>query len=358
MTYAIAAAGTGGHVYPGLAVAEALLAAGVGRDEIAFFGGGRMEAQAVPAAGFAFFELELRGLSRSLSPSNLAIPVLVWRASRAARAEMERREVRALLGMGGYVTIPVAYAARRMGARVILHEQNAHAGLANRVAARWADRVFVSFTTTSGLTGEAVGNPLRARFTNFDAPALRGEAFRYYDLDPDVPTVGVFGGSLGARALNQAVTTLATDWSDGRVQIVHLVGSIHENDVHIGADGSTVNRCIVAFEERMELFYAASDVVLTRAGGSLFEVAATGTPSIVVPGMFGGGHQAENAAAMAEVGAAIVLPEPELATLTAVVGDLLHDSDRRSRMTEAAKRVARPDAAKMVAAAMMELANV
>ena len=129
MTYAIAAAGTGGHVYPGLAVAEALMAAGVDRSKIVFFGGDRMEATTVPAAGFELTQLELRGLKRSFSPSNLSLPFVVWRAVRRTRNEIEARGISAMLCMGGYVTVPVAYAAKRSGIRLLIHEQNARAGL-------------------------------------------------------------------------------------------------------------------------------------------------------------------------------------------------------------------------------------
>ena len=356
MTYAIAAAGTGGHVYPGLAVAEALLEAGVHRDSVVFLGGDRLESSAIPAAGFELVQLELRGLSRHFTVSNLTLPVVLWRAMRAASSALDQRSVRTVLGMGGYVTVPVGYAARRLNVRLVLHEQNAHAGLANRLASRWADRVFLSFPQTTRLKGDVVGSPLRSQFTAFDAPSLRIEAFDHYRLDPLVQTVGVFGGSLGAGALNGAIELLATDWTGAQLQIVHLAGSIHEDSIQSTADASMVTRRVVGFEDRMDLFYAASDVVVTRAGGSLFEVAATGTPAIVVPGAFGGGHQADNAAAMAAAGATIILPESELSTLATVITDLLSADVRRTRMAEAARATVSPDSAQVVAAAMMELA--
>lgn len=357
MTFAIAAAGTGGHVYPGLAVAEALVDQGVPTSDILFLGGSRMEKTAVPEAGYRYQELELRGLSRSLTLRNLGIPLVVWRATRTAQERMEAAGVRALIGMGGYVTVPAGLAARRVGVPVVLHEQNAHAGLANRFVARWAQRVFVSFPNTSHLDGEVVGNPLRRAFADFDADRVRGRAFDRYELDPDLPVVGVFGGSLGAGAINEAVTRMATAWDGPPLQIVHLVGSIHQDALSTAEDRPSVRRTIVGFEDRMDLFYAAADLVVARAGGSLFEVAATGTPMVVVPGSFGGGHQAENARAMEEAGAAVVLPEPDLAGLGAVVQRLLDDGSQRATMAAAARAAARPDAARVVARAMMELAG-
>ena len=297
MTFAIAAAGTGGHVYPGLAVAEALVGRGVSASDIVFFGGTRMESTVVPGAGFDFVTLELQGLSRSFTLRNLMIPAVVRRATRAAAQELRTRSVRAVLGMGGYVTVPVGMAARSERIPVVLHEQNAHAGLANRFVARWAARVFVSFPNTRGLAGEIVGNPLRRAFRHYDASSLREQAAERYQLDPDEPTLGVFGGSLGAGALNTAVSELAARWSGGPLQIVHLVGRIHEEGASTIADAPAVRRRVVGFEERMDLFYAMADLVVARAGGSLYEIAATGTPAIVVPGSFGGGRESSGAVA-------------------------------------------------------------
>ena len=162
MTYAIAAAGTGGHIYPGLAVAEQLVASGVERRRILFLGGDRMEAEIIPREGYPFVRLELQGLARSLSSRNLRLPKVVWRAARLAGQELEARRVGSVLCMGGYVTVPVAVAARRKGITLYLHEQNVEAGLANRLAGRWAERSFVSFPGTRGLDGRVVGYPLRA----------------------------------------------------------------------------------------------------------------------------------------------------------------------------------------------------
>ena len=349
MTYAIAAAGTGGHVYPGIAVAEALVDEGADPTDICFFGGNRMESVEIPRAGFAFVELELRGFKRSFSLSNLTLPAVVRRASRRARDEMAERQIQAVLCMGGYVTVPVGWAASRSEVALYLHEQNAHAGLANRIARRWAAKCFLSFPRTKGLVGEVVGNPLRRSFVGFDRAQLRTTALLQYDLRADIPTVGVFGGSLGARAINDAVTHMAAGWGDDPLQIVHLVGEMHSQIVHSDDDAHSVTRRVVGFERDMDLFYAAADLVVTRAGGSLLEVAATGTPMVVVPGSFGGGHQAGNAQAMADAGAAIVVREGDLSSLGRVVANVIADGRRRADMAEAARAAAMPDAARVIA---------
>ena len=162
MSFAIAAAGTGGHVFPGLAVGEALVASGVSRDEILFIGGDRLESQVCPAAGSPFFGVELAGLQRRLTLANLTMPAVVLRATRAIAAKLRDRQVGVMLGMGGYVTVPAGLGATRNKTPLFLHEQNAEAGLANRFMGSRAVRVFGSFPRTERLPrAEWVGNPVR-----------------------------------------------------------------------------------------------------------------------------------------------------------------------------------------------------
>ena len=175
MTYAFAAAGTGGHVFPALAVADSLVAAGVSREEIVFFGGDRMEAKTVPAAGYEFVPVELRGLKRSFSLQNLGIPSVVAKAKREMTAEMDKRRTKVCIVFGGYVSVPAAMAARKVGARLFVQEQIAKPGLANRFVARRAERVFAGFAGARRQlkNAELTGNPLRPIFSSFDREALQ-----------------------------------------------------------------------------------------------------------------------------------------------------------------------------------------
>ncbi|MEX1043324.1 MAG: glycosyltransferase [Acidimicrobiia bacterium] len=346
MTFAIAAVGTGGHVFPGLAVGEALVAAGIARDDVLYVGGDRLEASVYPAAGFPFLQVPLQGLTRSLAISNLRIPFTLVSAIAAMRRTFRERSVETVLGLGGYVTIPAAIAARLAGATVMVSEQNAHAGLGNRMAGRLARRRFGSFPETRGLDAEWVGNPVRTAIARFDRDALRGEALERYGLAGDCPIVGVSGGSLGAGILNRVTASVAA--LEG-VQVVHLAGDIHAESLS-GAE----NWRIIGFEDRMDLFYAASDLVLARAGGAVAELSATGTPAVLVPGGFGSsGHQAANAAFLAAAGAAVVVEEHAVATVPQVIAGILADPARLAVMREAAVALARPDAADVIAAAMI-----
>jgi UDP-N-acetylglucosamine--N-acetylmuramyl-(pentapeptide) pyrophosphoryl-undecaprenol N-acetylglucosamine transferase len=357
MTFLIAAAGTGGHVFPGLAVGEALTARGISPGSVLYVGGSRLEATVYPESGFPFLQVEVRGLERSLTMRNLSLPRVVWRARDAMLAAIRERNVRVVLGMGGYVTIPAALAVRRSGSVLVLAEQNAGAGLANRVASRWAARVFTSFPDTGGLErGEWVGNPVRQALASFDRGRLRPQALAHYGLDPSQPVVGVVGGSLGAGLINSAIRSLVETWDGTRIQVLHLTGE--GNVTPDGASSDSVTWAQTPFEEKMELFYAASDLVIARAGGGVAELTATSTPSILIPGEFGSsGHQAANAAFMEQAGAAVVLSQDRIVGLPGLVSEVLSSPERLEAMRTGARSVAKPEAAMTIADAMLELAK-
>ncbi|MGB8360103.1 MAG: UDP-N-acetylglucosamine--N-acetylmuramyl-(pentapeptide) pyrophosphoryl-undecaprenol N-acetylglucosamine transferase [Acidimicrobiia bacterium] len=355
----IAAAGTGGHVFPGLAVGEALLHLGVHRDEIIYVGGDRLEAEVYPAEGFRFHRVELTGLKRSLTLANLRIPGVVMRAKRSITEVIDRSGARVVLGMGGYVTIPTGLAARSRRVPFFNAEQNASAGLANRVAARWARDSFVSFPETKGLSrGNWVGNPLREPFWSFDRAALRPEAMSRYELDGADSVLGVFGGSLGAGVLNEAVAGMVGGWAAGPLSLVHLTGPDHVGAMSSRPCPPGVVWRRVGFEDRMDLFYAAVDLVIARAGGAVAELTATATPSILVPGSFGsGGHQVENATFLERSGASRVLDEGSLGDLGSAVTATLGEPARLEAMSACASAISRPRAALTIGEAMIEAAR-
>jgi UDP-N-acetylglucosamine--N-acetylmuramyl-(pentapeptide) pyrophosphoryl-undecaprenol N-acetylglucosamine transferase len=352
MTYAIAAAGTGGHVFPGLAVGEALVMGGIPRDEVLFVGGSRFESEVFPNAGFPFFRVELAGLQRRLTRSNLTMPAVVVRATRAITAVLRDRRVGVMLGMGGYVTVPAGLAATRSKAHLFIHEQNAEAGLANRLAGFCAARVFGSFPRTRRLRrAEWIGNPVRDNLAHFDRGALRLRALERYSLAPQTPVLGVFGGSLGAGILNRAVADLTSTAQP--FQVLHLAGSSHAGDLFNKAAGRDDWR-VIGFEPEMHWFYAATDLVVARAGGAVAELTVTATPSVLVPGGFGSGaHQRANAAALVEAGAAVIVPEERIGELAATINRLMVDTAARESMVRACAILARPRAATDLATAMV-----
>ncbi len=359
MTFLIAAAGTGGHVYPGLAVGEALIELGVPKSDVRFVGGDRMESTVYPEHGFEFTSVELAGLRRSLTFSNLRLPAVVWRARGAIGELIDAKGIRVVLGMGGYVTIPAGMAARSRRVVFFNAEQNAQAGMANKIAARWARASFVSFPHTAGLPdGRWVGNPVRRELRGFDRPSARSEALQRYGLNDGVTTVGVFGGSLGAKSINEAVAAMAGAWTGGPIQMIHLTGAAHIDDMGSRPSAAGVHWVRRGFEDDMPGFYAVSDLVVARAGGAVSELTATGSASLLVPGDFGSGsHQAENARYLAEAGAAVILEQSALGDLGSVVGDLISSPDRLESMRAASAGLAKPDAAVTIARSMIEAAG-
>ena len=358
MTFAFAAAGTGGHVYPALAVADALVAAGIPRREIVFFGGDRMEAEIVPAAGYDYVGVEIRGLRRSLSPQNLKLVGLIRRAAKRMVSEMKNRSVRSVGVFGGYISVPAAMAARRSGAAVVVHEQNAHPGLANRLISRRARSTLVAYAAAQRRLSRArvVGNPLRSSLAAFDRDALRSAARERYGLQDDRPILGILGGSLGAAVLNDVARRIVADADPTTLAILHLTGSLHIDDIEAEARRSPVTWITRAFEPEMEYFYAASDTVLGRAGAlTVSELSCTGTPAVLVP--LEATHQVENTTLLEKSGGAVVVLQTEANRVPIEVQQLLFDVSRRERMASASKAMAAPGAAEAVARELMEAAD-
>jgi UDP-N-acetylglucosamine--N-acetylmuramyl-(pentapeptide) pyrophosphoryl-undecaprenol N-acetylglucosamine transferase len=285
---------------------------------------------------------------------------------------------------GGYVSVPLALAARRTGTPLVVHEQNAVPGLANRLAARWARAVAVTVPASARRFRRArevvvTGNPVRPGLRAARDAAGRAEALAAFGLDPGRRTLLVFGGSQGARRINAAVVASAPRWTEpGRVQILHASGrgehpavqaawdaalaSVPAGDHRggTGAGSGPLVRC-VDFLDRMDLAYAAADVVLARAGAStLAELTALGLPSVLVPYPFAtDDHQSANARALAEAGGALMIPDAELDAdrLVAACELLLADEQRRAAMAANALACGRPDAAEALAGLVLRVAG-
>ncbi len=357
-SFALAAAGTGGHVYPALAVADELQRRGVAAADIFFLGGNRIEARAVPAAGYELVELPLQGLVRGMTWRNLLIPSRLVQAARRAGAALVDRGAGALVAFGGYVTVPTAWAARREGVPYLLQEQNAVPGLANRAMARWAKHVFLGFPAAAArLPGEVAGNPLRRSLAEFDREALRAAALAHYSLPDGTAVLGVLGGSLGAQAINEAVSALAGGWEGPPVAIIHLAGASHAPELGGMPTAPGVTWRILPFENEMHHFYAASDLVVCRSSAlTVSELAATGTPALLVPReVTRAGHYELNAAELTDASAAELVREADLRRLPAIVGGLLADGARLDAMRKAALERARVGAAARITDALLEV---
>jgi UDP-N-acetylglucosamine--N-acetylmuramyl-(pentapeptide) pyrophosphoryl-undecaprenol N-acetylglucosamine transferase len=273
--------------------------------------------------------------------------------------------------MGGYVTLPVAVAARMEGVPVVLHEQNAVPGIANRLAARVAKRIAVGVDAAAAAfppdRTSVVGNPVRPELARLDRAALHDEAVAAFGLDPDRRTLFVFGGSQGSRRINQAVVAATASWPDpAAVQILHACGRRDEADVRAAwaeadPDGRGLLVRVVPFVDRMDLAYAAADLALSRAGAiTMAELTAAGLPAVMVPLPHAtADHQAANARAVAAAGGAVVVEDDALdgPAVAAAAAPLLADPDRLAAMASGMRSLAHPAAAEELAALVVEAAG-
>jgi UDP-N-acetylglucosamine--N-acetylmuramyl-(pentapeptide) pyrophosphoryl-undecaprenol N-acetylglucosamine transferase len=344
----IAAGGTAGHVLPSIAVAEALTARGVA---VSFAGSpDRIEARLVPESGYDFDAFRVKGLPRRPGAELARAAALAAQAPFACLEILRRRRPDIVLGGGGYVAGPMVLAAGLRRIPAALTEADAHLGLANRLAAPFARRVFLAFPIEgrNGTKYRVVGRPIPARAR----PTDRASARARFGLPEEGPVVLLFGGSQGARALNEAAVAA---WAEAGPAVLHLSG---ERDYpNLRKQVRRPDYALVPFTQDFGAALAAADLVVARAGGSVWEVAAAGKPALLVPYPFAtGAHQDANARYFTDGGGAIVVPEPEL-DLRTQAGALLAEPERLAAMAEAMRKLARPDAADIVAEELIALAR-
>ncbi len=350
-TILVMAGGTGGHVFPGLAVADYLHARGW---RVVWMGNPEgMEAKLVPARGYEmawvrFAALRGKGLLRKL-----LLPVNLLRAFGQSLGALSRVKPNVVLGMGGYVTFPGGMMAALTGRPLVVHEQNSVAGLANRVLAGVADRILSGFPGVLR-QGEWAGNPVRTEIAALPLPAQR-YAGRSGPLD-----VLVVGGSLGARALNEAMPrALALLQLAERPRVTHQSGAKQIDDLRAAYAAAGMEAQLLPFIDDMAARYAAADLVVCRAGAlTIAELAAAGVASVLVPfPQAVDDHQTGNARFLSEAGAAILLPQRELTPekLAALLRELTRE--KLAAMAEKARALAKPEATRAVAEVCMEIAR-
>lgn len=365
MRVVLAAGGTAGHIFPGLSLARRL------RDDhgadVLFVGrAGGQEARLVPAAGFRLATVESRPFVRRLSVRALAAPVAALRAARRARRLLRAADV--AVGMGGYTSVPVALAAWRERVPLVLHEQNAVPGLANRVAARWARSVALSFAEAgsrfpSRVRTVVTGNPVRDAIARVprERDTLARQAQEEHGLETGRRTVVVFGGSQGALHLDRAAAEAVPLLDREDVQLLIITGPAHLGEVtrHLPREASLPVRT-VAFVDRMELVYAVADLAVARAGaGTIAELTVAGVPALLVPYPYAtGDHQEANARALQRAGGAAVVLDDQLdgRVLAERVMEMLEPA-RLGAMAERASAFGRPDAAAALADLVAEAAR-
>ena len=353
MRILLAGGGTAGHTSPLLATADALRRLDPAC-EITCLGTPRgLENRVVPEAGYPLELISPVPMPRRLNGDLLRVPARLRKAVSEAAAVIERVRPDVVVGYGGYVSMPAYLAARRARLPIVVHEQNALPGLANKVGARVASRVAVSFPDTRLPGAEYVGLPIRRMISMLDREALRAEAREFFGLEPDRPTLVVTGGSQGARRLNDSVAASAAALDEAGIQVLHVVGP----------HGSATPRPTVApyvveaFVDRMDYALAAASLMVCRGGASsVTEAAAVGVPAVFVPLPIGNGEQELNARPVVDAGGALLVADAAFTPewIAATIPALATDPARLAAMGAAAAALIRRDADERLARIVLD----
>ena len=356
----LAGGGTAGHVNPLLAVADELRRRdpAIGLTVLGTATG--LEARLVPERGYPLVEIPRVPLPRRPSLDWFRLPGRLRTAVATTERTITERSVDVVVGFGGYVSTPAYLAARRLHVPIVIHEQNARPGLANRLGARWATSVAVTFPGTPIRGAQVTGLPLRPEIAALvgeletDRSATRSRAAAALGLDPALPTLLVTGASSGALSLNRAVSAAARELLDAGAQVLHLTGAGKAEPVRAAVEGlpGAERYHVLEYLDTMQDGLAVADLAVCRAGaGTVVELAAAGVPSVFVPLPVGNGEQRLNAAPVVAAGGGLLVPDDELtpAWLREHLVPLLGDPVRLAAMSVAARAVGARDAASTVA---------
>lgn len=359
-TLIFAGGGTGGHLFPALAIADEVRRIDP-ESKIVFVGtSDRIEARIVPQKGYEFRTIWAAGVQRKLSLKNILVPIQV--VVSIIQSFLVMRDVRpgAVVGTGGYVCGPVLFAARLQGIPTVIHESNSLPGVTTKLLAARATKVFLGFEDAlrhlkRKENVEVVGTPTRDGLGD----AQRSEALSAFGLQPDKTTILVFGGSLGASSLNKGMLSMIDSLTGSGVQVLWQTGPMHYEQVRKDVGEKQIG-WVGPFIDRMELAYAAADIVLCRAGATtIAELLRVGKPAILVPYPFAAeDHQTKNAQSLVQAGAAEMIKDAEVATrLEPVLMNIVNNKAVRESMIAAGKKLNKPHSARIVADYLMQLVS-
>lgn len=351
--FIISGGGTGGHIFPAIAIANEIKRREPNAD-ILFVGAlGKMEMEKVPAAGYRIVGLKIAGIRRAITLSNLMVPFRLIGALLKARSIIKQHKPDVVIGVGGYASSAVLYAASQMGIPTLIQEQNSHAGITNKILGKRAKRICVAYEGMEKYFPAnrilMTGNPVRSEIVSTDAK--REEALTAFGLTANTFTLLVVGGSLGARSINQAMAASLQNLMQLNIQIIWQTGKGNADAAHKAAESFSSKVKVHEFIQRMDQAYAAADLVISRAGAlAVSELCLVHKPAILVPFPFAAeDHQTSNARALSEKGAAVLIPDSEVvARLSEAVAELVANPEKRSRMADAMGNLAKPDATRHI----------
>lgn len=359
----ISGGGTGGHIFPAISIANALKSADP-TAEILFVGAeGRMEMDLVPAAGYRITGLPITGLKRHRVWENAGVMVRLVKSIAMARKIIREFRPDVVVGVGGYASGPVLWAAGRMRIPTLIQEQNSYAGITNRLLAGKAERICVAYRGMEKYFPASkimlTGNPLRSSYSGLED--LAGEAVSYFNLEKGRPVVLVLGGSLGAGSINDTVTVSADRIRAGGLQWIWQAGKHYFEKVTSRVVTAELNYVKVkSFIDRMDLAYAAADIIVSRSGaGTISELCLVGKPVVLVPSPnVAEDHQTRNAMALVHEDAAVMLRDDEVASrLPDLVLQLSANVSRRRQLSENIRKLALPGSADTIAAEVIRMSG-
>lgn len=342
----LAGGGTAGHVSPLLATAEEITRRHPEAIVTAVGSPGGLEERLVPARGFTLAFVPKVAFPRRPNLAAVRFPAAFRGALKEAERLVETHNPQVVVGFGGYVSTPMYLAARKAGVPFVIHEQNARPGLANKLGARWAKHVAVTFASTPMKDAEVVGMPLRREITDIKPAMLRAEGIEHFGLEAGRPTVLVTGGSLGAASLNAAFQARMNELTAAGIQVLHVTGRGKGFEAPAATSGARY--VVVEYVDRMDLAYAVADLVVTRSGaGMVSELTAVGLPAIYVPLPIGNGEQKLNSRDVVAAGGGIAVDDADFtpAWIDAELVPLVRDQERLGAMRRAAAAQGHTDAA-------------
>lgn len=357
----ISGGGTGGHIFPAIAIANAIKGKYPDADILFVGAKGKMEMEKIPKAGYPIEGLWISGFQRKLTLQNLLFPIKLVSSMLKARQIIHRFKPDVVVGVGGFASGPLLEMATRMGIPALIQEQNSYAGATNRILAQKVQKICVAYDNMERYFPKEkvvlTGNPVRSDLVNVGAS--REEALQYFGLDANKKTLVIFGGSLGARTLNQAMAA-STEWLQKRVdiQVLWQCGSLYFEEYQNCQTAKLPNVKIQAFIDRMDLAYKMADAAIARAGAlTVSELCLVGIPTILVPSPnVAEDHQTKNAMALVEKDAAILLKDSDAqAQMIPKALELLDNESLRQKLSANIKQLAKPNASEEIADEVLKL---
>lgn len=341
----LAGGGSAGHVSPLLAIADALRRADSEARILALGTEQGMESRLVPLRGYELATVPKVPMPRSLNASVFKFPGALLASVKAAGQAIDRIGAQVVVGMGGYVSTPAYLAARKRRIPIVIHEQNALPGMANKLGAKFSRHVITTFPTTALPGAIPLGMPMRREITTLDRQTMRAEAQSFFGLSPDAPTLVVTGGSLGAQRINEAMTGAAKSLAEAGIQVLHITGKGKSDGIHSSAGPAPYR--VVEYVDRMDYAYSVADLMLCRSGANtVCELTALGLPAVYVPLPIGNGEQRFNAEPVVAAGGGVMVQDADLTADWVVdhVVPLCQDEQRLKELSVAAQRFGSTDA--------------